>query len=175
MNKLIAMCGASLLFATGPAVAAAAQSKQPTVLDAVLACRTKTIEAERLACYDAAASRADAAVRSGSVAVVDRAEVRRVRRSLFGFSIPDIPFLGGGRGGQEELKEFTATVRSGSADRYNKWTFVLEDGAVWRTTEPLQGLREPKKGATVKLSKGTLGGYWLSVAGDQEVRALRVR
>lgn len=173
MNKLIALCGASLLFATGSAVAAAAQTKQPTVLDAVVACRMKTGEAERLACYDAAAAQVETAVRTGSVTVVDRAEVRRVRRSLFGFSIPDIPFFG--RDGEEELKEFTATVRSASADPYNKWTVALEDGAVWRTTEPLRGFREPRKGATVRLRKGTLGGYWLSVGGDLDVRAIRLR
>lgn len=175
MNKLIALCGASLLFATGSAVAAAAQTKQPTVLDAVVACRMKTGEAERLACYDAAAAQIETAVRTGSVTVVDRAEVRRVRRSLFGFSIPDIPFFGRDRDGEEEVKEYTATVRSASADRYNKWTVTLEDGAVWRTTEPLRGFREPRKGAAVTLRKGALGGYWISVGGDLAVRAIRLR
>ncbi len=174
MTRLIALCGASLLLAAGPATAAAAQTRQPAAVEALLACRTKAGEAPRLACYDAAAAQIDQAVQSGSIAVVDRSEVRRMRRSLFGFSIPDIPFLGGGRNGQQ-VKELTATVKSARSEGYNKWIVTLEDGAVWRTTEPLKGFQTPRKGATVTLTKGTLGGYWIVVGNGRPARALRVR
>lgn len=174
MNNLIALCGASLLLLTASNVAAAGQTRQPAALDALLACRMKTATADRLACYDSAAAKVETEIRTGSVTVVDRTEVRRVRRSLFGFSIPDLPLFG--RNGEaEETKELTATVQSGSADGFNKWTVALDNGAVWRTTEPLKGFRKPQKGATVTLRKGLLNGYWLSVSGDRDVRAIRVR
>jgi hypothetical protein len=176
MIRLIALCGASLLLAAGPATAAAAQTRQPPQVEALLACRANTNETARLACFDAAVAQMDQAVRSGSVTVVDRTEVRRMRRSLFGFSIPDIPFLGGGdRDGAEEAKELTAKIQSARSEGYNKWTLTLEGGAVWRTTEALRGFQTPKSGATVTLTKGALGSYWLQVGNGRPTKAMRVR
>lgn len=174
MTRLIALFGATLLLAAGSAAAAVAQTRQPAEIEALLACRTKAGEAERLACYDSAVAQIDQAVRSGNVAVVDGTEVRRVRRSLFGFSIPDFPFLGG-KDGKEEVRELTATVQSASLDGFRKLTVTLANGAVWRTTEPLKGFRNPGRGSTVTLRKGALGGYWLTVANGRPVRAMRVR
>lgn len=176
MLRLIALCSASLLLAAaGPAAGAAAQSRPPAQLEALLACRANTNEAQRLACYDAAVAQMDQAVRSGSVTVVDRTEVRRMRRSLFGFSIPDIPLLGGGRDEPEEAKQITAKVRSARSEGYNKWTLTLDNGAVWRTTEALRGFATPKSGATVTLTKGALGSYWLQVGNGRPAKAMRVR
>ncbi len=176
MIRLITVCGASLLLAAAPATAAAAQTRQPAQVEALLACRANPNEAQRLACYDTAVAQMDQAVRSGSLAIADRTEMKRMRRSLFGFSIPDIPFLGGGgRDGAEEAKELTAKIQSARSEGYDKWTVTLDNGAVWRTTEPLKGFQTPKPGATVTLTKGTLGGYWFTLEKGRPTRALRVR
>ncbi len=175
MIRLIVLCGTSLLLAAGPAASATAQTRQPAQVQALLACRANANEAQRLACYDAAVTQMEQAVRSGSVAVIDRSEVRRMRRSLFGFSIPDIPFLGGGREGEEEFKEITAKVQSARSQGYDKWTVTLDNGAVWRTTEALKTFEPPKAGATVTVTKGALGGYWMKVDNSRPAKALRVR
>lgn len=176
MIRLIAPCGMALLLAAGPAAATAEPKRQPAAVEALLACRAEAREAQRLACFDATVAQMDQAVRSGSLTVVDRTEVRRIRRSLFGFSIPDIPFLDGGRGGDEkEVRELTGKVRSARSEGYNKWIVTMEDGAVWRTTEPVKGFKTPRPGATVTLTKGALGGYWLTLGNGRPTRALRVR
>ena len=56
------------------------------LVTAIDRCRQIADSAQRLACYDSAASALVTATNSGDVSIVDRNEVRKVRHSLFGFS-----------------------------------------------------------------------------------------
>src|SRR6185437_16505263 len=79
------------------AVAAAAKEKPAPspLVSAIDRCRQIADPMQRLACYDAAAGALVQATNSGAVAVVDENEVKKVRHSLFGFSLPKIPFFSG--------------------------------------------------------------------------------
>ncbi|HEY0628432.1 MAG TPA: hypothetical protein VGD23_03800, partial [Sphingomicrobium sp.] len=74
--------------------AAASQDKKPAQtppqVNALLACRNVTDSAERLACYDKAAATISDAVAKQDLVVFDREGVRKTKRGLFGFSIPNL-------------------------------------------------------------------------------------
>lgn len=171
MKQLIGPVAAvAVLSATA---AAAAEAPSSPIVDAVVKCRTVTADAERLACYDKAAGGLAKATEEGSIAVVSREDVRKTRRSLFGFTLPKLPFFSGDDSGKEEQpEEIETTVKTARATRDGNFTVVMADDAVWRTTEPLRKM--PKAGDKVKIKKAALGSYFLSVGGLRGVRAMRV-
>lgn len=166
------------LFLAAGVVGATAWAQTPAskaLVDAVTACRAEQDDQARLRCFDAAVGPLQRAAASGSIVVVDKADVRRTRRSLFGFSLPKLPFFTGDDTADEAPEEVEAKIASGRSLGNDKWQFVLESGAVWQTSEPSRYFAAPKPGHVVKLKRGTLGGYFASVQGGRAVRALRVR
>lgn len=172
--RILAPIGAGVFALAAVSPAALAAETQPLAA-AVLECRNQADEGARLRCYDAAVAAFAQAMNAGDVVLVDRQEVRQTRRSLFGLSMPNLPFFRGDDSQEEEIEEIQGTIQSASVDRHRKWTVVLDSGAVWRTTESYRGFKQPEPGKTVTLKKGTMGGYWLSLEGEGAVRALRVR
>ena len=155
---------------------AAAAAPQPAPIanevTAIAACRGIADGAARLACYDQAANKLQQALASKDLTVLSRADVRQTRRSLFGFTLPKIPFLGGADEG--DAKQITAKVTSIRASGYNKWQFRLEDGALWETTEPSVDGYMPDKGSSVTIKTGVLGNYFVLFPGMHPVRGRRV-
>jgi len=169
----------SCLLALGiglPSALPAAPSPGDAPVAEVIGCRTKANDAERLRCYDAAALRLADATASGSVVVVDREEVRRARRSLFGFSLPKLPFFKGDRSQEEEeQEEVTATIKSVRGIGDGKWQFDLDTAGVWQTTEASSFGRPPRAGETIKIKKSSLGSYFLTVTNGRARKGLRIR
>lgn len=158
------------------ATGASAQSPKPADPFAQLtACRGITADAERLACFDKAAARLAEATASREVVVVDREEIKRTRRSLFGFELPRVGLFGGGEkaGAAERIEEISTTITTVRDLGHGKYSLVVAEGGTWQTTEALRG-KLPKRGDTVTIKSGALGSYWLTVAGGRGVRAMRV-
>jgi hypothetical protein len=149
------------------------EANSTELLGALAACKRVAAPAERLSCYDAASSRLAEAVERKDLVVLDRAEIRRTRQSLFGMSLPRMPLFRGEGG--EETNELTAKIASASSLGMGKWQFRLEDGAVWQTLEGKPGLRDPKAGQEVVIKKGTLGNYFIRFNGQMGVRGQRQR
>ena len=149
-----------------------AQPQAPQ-LRALLQCRTVTPADARLRCYDAATAALAQATNTGAVVVVDQQTIRRARRSIFGLSLPDLPFIGGGD--DEESKEIKSTIRSARDFEYGKWEITLVDGAVWQTTQPDTRSRQPRAGDSVTIRKASLGGYRISWPGGRGVGVKRIR
>ncbi|MBY9063685.1 type VI secretion protein [Sphingomonas yunnanensis] len=170
--------------ATGAVVVAVPVSAQSgggaqRVLDGFAACRAIPDPGERLACYDKASAALEQAVKQNDVRIVDRAEVRRARRSLFGLNLPDLGLLGGatdrGEADQREtFSEINTTVRSARAGGNGRAEITLADegGPVWQTTDPMPF--PPKAGAKVRIRKGAIGAFFLNVDG-RSYRAVRLR
>lgn len=159
------------------AAAAAAQAPaggRNTLVDAVVECRGQADPAARLACFDAAAAALGQASASGSIVVVDREDVRETRRSLFGFSVPKLPFFSGDDSNDEAPEEIEAPIRSVRSLGYGKFLFTLDNGAQWQTTEANNRPPDPKSGETLSIRKGALGAYFLSVEGRRSVKGRRV-
>lgn len=145
--------------------------------DEVVACRAIADNAQRLACFDQSVSKLQEAADKRDIMVVDREQIGETRRSLFGFSLPDIGIFGGGKpdrhgGDAEDLKQITGTVRSARMDGAGQWIVTLEDGAVWHQTDGTLGIG-PKPGTPVIVRRAALGSYFLKVGSQPGVKARR--
>ena len=175
--RMVVPLSLSLAIASG---AAAQSSGNLGVVDALTACRAIASDAARLACFDTAAARIDAALKAKDVTIVDRQDVQKAKRSLFGFSLPRIPLFGLGGGDDDrgsDAKAFTelnSTIASARQIANGRVELRLSDEeAVWQTTDPL--LFPPKPGTKVRIRPGALGNYFIAIQGERSVRGTRVR
>lgn len=144
---------------------------------ALQSCRAIADSAQRLACYDNAAAALDAAAKSEEVVIVDRQEVRKARKGLFGFNLPRVGFLAGRAGNSEDQADEQAlddTVASARALPYGKWRITLTSGGVWETLEADSRFTDPRPGMAVNLTKGAMGNYFFKVAKGRAVSARRI-
>ena len=142
---------------------------------ALQACQQIQEPAARLSCFDRSTASLVRATNSGEVALVNREQVAKARRSLFGLSLPDIPLLGGSSNKEKPPKEIVTTLTSFSSIGNRMYRFTVEDGdAVWETTESAN-LGNPRSGEKVTIERGTLGSYFAKLGSAQWVRARRVR
>lgn len=174
----IAVLFAACLSAAGGPVSAQAGAR-PTAIRPLLDCRKVAVPEDRLACFDRESASLEAADAANEIAVLDKEDVRKTRRSLFGLALPPLPFLGGGKSDEGEPDgegeaQLTATITSTKSLGYGKWAFALEDGAQWVTTEAVV-YGQPTKGKSVVLKRAALGGYFAVFEGSgRTVRAKRV-
>jgi hypothetical protein len=170
--------------AAAPASAAFAQANNPTanstrpenpLLKALEACRTIPDAAQRVACYDAASAALVNATTSGQVRVVDQNEVRRARRSLFGFSLPRLPWFSGDDSVNDPDDRLESTIKSAwLLKNVGRYRIVLADNAVWETTESKLNWIAPRPGQKITILKGVLGNYFLQVDGQVGIRGRRL-
>ncbi len=166
-----------VLFACALAVPAAAKDKlppaQPAQIRELYACRDIADPAARLACFDREVGELSSADQAREITFTDRETAKKARRGLFGFSFPK---LGGIFGGDEdEVREIETTIRSVSIDRSGKYTFVMEDDAVWVQIDTTRLPRQPKPGQKVKIKVATMGSYFATVDGGRTIRMKRDR
>lgn len=155
--------------------AQAAEAPSNAVVDAVVACKAEADAQARLRCYDATVAALAQATSAGSLVVVDREDVRKTRRSLFGFALPKLPFFSGDYSQDEQAEKIEAKIKSARNLGYDKWLIELDSDAAWQTTEALTRQMPPKAGQSLTIKKGALGNYFLSIENKASVRAMRVR
>lgn len=168
---------AAAMLAMGLGAGSSATGQEPgdsaaRVLGGLRACKALP-DKDRLACYDRAAAALDQAVVQKEVTLIDKQEVRQTRRGLFGFNLPRIGIFSDDAN-KEEAAELNTTVASArSVD--GRVEFRLGDGsdAVWRTTDPVAF--PPKAGTPVRITKASLGSYFIKFGKDRMVRGMRVR
>ena len=161
----------AIAFSAGVAGAALAAPPAPAV-QAVVDCRKIEDGSQRLACYDAAADTLAKATASGDLVTLDRAQRRAARKQAFGFQLPTLSFLDTGEK-PDELNRIDETLASARQDAEGKWTFVMQDGAVWRQIDEEFLSRKPHAGSAIVISRALLGSYMLSVDGQPGLRAHR--
>ena len=161
--------------ACGPAVAKDKPAPVSPLVTAIDRCRQIADGVQRLACYDNAAGALVKAATSGEVSVVDRTEVRRVRRSLFGFSMPRLPFFSGDTTAGEVQNQLESTITSVNALNNGYWRIVIADNnAVWEITDSSISFDPPRRGQKIVILRGPLGSYFLRINGQVGVRGRRV-
>lgn len=145
-------------------------------LDALLACRAESDPTARLACFDQATSQMSAAIEKGDMRVVDREDVRKARRSLFGFALPTLNIFGKGDRDEdkaEELEKVDTTVAS--VTRRGSSMFVkTAEGAMWEVYDVPRRLMTPKAGESLEIRKGALTAYFLRFGKQPGVKGRRV-
>ncbi|TYC85594.1 hypothetical protein [Novosphingobium sp. BW1] len=183
-----ATLGAALALA--PLSANAQRGELPAALRGLAQCRALAEDAARLACFDRESAALLAASDTGAVAIVDEDEARQVRRSLYGFAVPEIAIFSKTRSAKAETAEAdsmeeardgdehtlvsTITQVEGLPRGYYRVT-IAEANAVWETTTKRRSASAPKVGDSVEFEAAAFGTYWMRLNGHMGVKAHRVR
>ena len=105
-----------------PAYTADAESNRPKVYTDIVAFRALADAGARLTCFDAATKALEDATDNRQIVMLNQDDVRKTKKSLFGFSLPKIPFFGESNAEQEaEFKQVEgdlAGVQSIGAGKY---------------------------------------------------------
>lgn len=181
----IAILGAGLLSAaiwTQSPLAATpvAPPARAPELQAIVDCRAITDRDSRLACYDTATDKLDRAEASGQVVVVNREQVRKVRKDVFGLQLPSLDvFSMVGRKGpnavSEDVDHLDGVAKAAWRGEGGHWMIELETGAVWRQIDSYELARDPHPGSKVDIRRGSLGSFFLKVDGQPSFKAHRER
>lgn len=167
----ILLLAATMPPATVPALAADKDAKLPPVLRDAIACRGIAAAPDRLACYDKALAAIDQASANAGLVVLDRDEVAKTRRSLFGFSVPHL-FGGNGGDADKPLDRLDTVVATAGRDADGRLVFTVEGGARWRQIDDRPSSRV-QPGTKVTLHRASFGSYFADFAGMPAVRVQR--
>lgn len=144
----------------------------PQSIQQLIACRSITDSAQRLACYDRQSDVLSNALAKKEVVVIDKARATATKKSLFGFSIPNFGGLFGGA--DDEVKEISSTVARVSQDHYGAYVVTLADGSTWYQQDDAPLGLGPEKGDKIIVRRGSLGAFYLSVNGQPGIRVKRI-
>ena len=177
-NLLVILSFGLLGLATQPLTAHAKEKAEPypEIFQKLLDCKKIAEDAARLSCLDAQLSQIDAAASRNEVVVVDRKEIQKVRKGLFGLSLPSLGLFGGGDDDQSDgarVTEIDSTIKSAQRNEFGKWTVVLQDGARWVQAEDRM-MQTPKPGQTVHIKRSGLGGYFASINNQSAIKMRRI-
>jgi hypothetical protein len=170
---IVALGGLALLAA--PAASAPkkiAEGPPPAQVTELLNCRNITDSAERLACYDKSAATIGEAVARKDLVVMDRESVKKTKRGLFGFSIPNLGIFGDDSD-EVEIKQIDGTIASTAFNADGGYIFRLADGSRWTQIDSKPLAIPPRSGDKVVVKKGVLGSYFLAVEGLPGVKVQR--
>lgn len=144
------------------------------VFQKVIDCRAIADGTQRLACYDAQVARLDEAATRQEVVIVDKEEVKKTRKGLFGLNIGDIRLFAGNDADSEEegVNQISSTVKSARQDASGKWTIILADGAKWVQIDTTS-IRIPKPGQSIKIRKASMGSFFANVNDQHAIRMIR--
>ena len=148
--------------------------EQPLPVRALTACRGIADGAARLACYDREAAALLQSVERKEIVVLDKVAVQKTKRSLFGFTLPRLPFFGDGKDDNDapEFQQIDTPIKTVRSLGYGRFRFTVDDGAVWETTEGINAF--PKPGQKVLIKKGLMGSYFIKFEGSRSVKGMRV-
>ena len=98
-----------------------------------------------------------------------------MRHSLFGFSLPKIPFFSGDTTANEAQDKLDSTITSVRPLANGYFQIVIADNnAVWMTTDDYTNFDPPRVGQKIEIVRGALGSYFLRINGQNGVRGKRV-
>ncbi|MDP8913479.1 MAG: hypothetical protein M3N39_07885, partial [Pseudomonadota bacterium] len=94
-----------------PASAQDVKASRPGALKRLSDCRSITDQTARLACYDREVAALDAAEARKDLVVVDREQLRKTRRTLFGLTLPDLSIFGDDSSEDEGMSHIEGRIR----------------------------------------------------------------
>ena len=144
----------------------------PQSVQQLIACRTITDSAQRLACYDRQSDALSTALAKKEVVVIDKARATAAKKSLFGFSIPNFGGIFGGN--EDEVKEISSTATRVQQDPYGAYVVTLADGSTWYQQDDAPLGLGPEKGDKIVVRRGSFGAFYLSVNGQPGIRVKRI-
>ncbi len=164
----------ALIAALTPVAVHAAEKdvNRPKVYSDVVACRALGDSNARLQCFDAASKALEDATENRQIVLLDQSEVRKTKRSLFGFALPTIPFFDDADDEQnEEFQQIEGELAGVQAIANGRYQFSVKDSGTWQTTEASWTIL--KNGQKFKIKRGAMGSYMM-VINNRGIRVKRV-
>jgi hypothetical protein len=172
---IVALVGLTL----SPPIASARDQveQRPDVFQKLIDCRKITDATARLACFDAQVANLDDAESRSEVVIVDKAQVKKAKRSLFGLTLPNLRILGDkeadkGIAASKDDDVIETTVKSSYVNNVGKLTITIDDGAKWVQIDTRE-VRTPKAGQPVRIRKAALGSFFANINGQTAIRMRR--
>lgn len=172
LHIAILLCVPALVAASA---ASAAQPQLPPAFKQVVDCRSIADQAQRLACYDARVAELEAAASRNEVVIVDRNQIRKTKRTLFGLPLPNLAIFGDSDGDADGVTRLETTIRSVRETGDGKWLITLEEGGTWMQTDSRELIVDPEPGAKITVRRAALGSYLANVAGQPAIRVKRLQ
>lgn len=178
-RRLLPRATLILLAMSASAVAAQEQFANSTDHEQALReCRAIADPEQRLACFDVSVSAMLDATSEGELRFVDQEEVRKVRRRLFGFSLPDLGIFGSEEDGgdEDELNLLHSSIARVMSVNRNTVVFEIDEGSVWQMNDvPPWLIRRMEAGTPVEFKRAALGSYFIRIDGQTGIKGRRVR
>lgn len=143
----------------------------PTQIKALYACRDITDPTARLACFDREVGELANADQAREITFTDKETVKKTRRGLFGFTLPNLGIFGGGD--EDRIESVETTVVSASDAGNGHYRITMADGSVWVQTDNKTMPLRPRAGQKIEIKAAALGTYFLSLEGRPSVRVRR--
>lgn len=175
LRPAVPIIGVFLTLVMGSSAVAAKKPGEPAraaVVQAVSDCRKLTDDAFRLACYDKAAASFDQAEQQGQVVVIDRDQVKTVRRQAFGLSLPAFTIFNKGPK-EDHVDNIVMTVESSQEQQDGKWVWTSAEGVTWAQIDSEFVSNPPHKGSTVKIRAAAMGSFLCNIDNQRAVRCER--
>lgn len=170
----ISIGAAASVALTGSAPAQKPQTVRPPAFNSLVNCRSIAAAAERLACFDRAVAAIDAAEARKELVIVDREQINKTRRSVFGLALPNLGIFGdSGTAGEPEAKVEGKIKRVWTAPD-GKWGFEMDDGARWVQLDSRNFAIDPKPGQSIVIRRAAMGSYLANVNKQTAIRVKRV-
>ena len=168
--------GAALLWSASASAQEKNDLESSPLVGKLATCTAITDDAERLACFDKEVGAFVGAANEGDVKVVEREEINKARKKLFGYSVPDAGiFKANSKEEKEQAKRLTSTITKVRQVSSKEWHIWIEEGdARWRLKNNSIRFKAPKVGDTVEFKPATMGTYWIRVNGRKGVRGQRI-
>jgi len=173
--------GIVFLIASAAALPAAAQESAdantpPEAYRRLMECRALTDPARRLSCFDDSAAALEGATQRREIVISDKRALKQAKRGLFGFSAPvgRLMGFGGDSDDADQVAEVASTVLQARRAK-DGWRLDLGDGSTWEQNDTRDFVLSPKSGDPVRITRGALGTYFLSVKSQRALRMRRVK
>ena len=151
--------------------------ERPAIFQKLIDCRAISDGSARLACFDTQVANLDAAEKSQDVVIVDKAQVKNAKRSLFGLTLPKLALFGG-RDDESSSKTdqsddaIETVVKMAYINAAGKWVIIIEDGAKWVQIDT-RALNTPKTGHAIRIRRASLGTFFANVNKQIAIRMRR--
>lgn len=192
---LAIIAAACAVLVGGSAVLAqtAAPAAPASPLDPLYACTGITDPTERLACFDRTVAELRGREARQDVVAMDRQQVEQVQRESFGFNLPSLPNLFGGRAqtpeqaasrqerearrAEERAREEALNVQTMTVTQVRvsggRTTLTMDNQQVWQFVDAGEITPSRRVPFQVTIRRATLGSFLMSVEGSN--RGYRVR
>ena len=160
------------------APAAAAKNRPPPPapppgFTRLVACQNIRDSVQRLACYDREVGSLSKANATGELVVMDRQQIRKTRRSLFGLALPDLGVFGD-TSSLGDAAQLETTIKVAKQRGDGKWMFDLAEGGSWMQLDSNEFIVEPAAGQKVRIRRAAMGSYQMLVNAPNNSKAITV-